>query len=478
MASYVIAGKADDPSFARALHTAKQIEAACPNVFFVYEMKHPDCWKEFINDVFRKYDFHGYPEDFPGPLVWTQEGDLIGGGVEFVQKICVEKFGISAPPGVSDPMFENIAADNLKQVKLQQQREQHGPPLAERCETTRTRAAAANILRFRQFIERRRVVVGGFSMESWISGAAVDEESSDFTKPMRVDARLTVGPVGPEQSHLAILHPEPLVDKHLVLVQRRHAQDVGASDDSVGGLDIDPSPFRADAEEDLSHEDFAAAMEVLTSVGGLATWMGLRVANEYRKPLDTHLQVLPFPVHSGGEDWPLRYPLELVAERAAQDNDTTLKVFPFRNTFSAITTEGASRTSAELATAALAAYEAARGKPGPQDSIALAFTTNWMVLVPLLPPEPGSARHETWLQIPPPPPCALCGVVVCKSIAKTFPETAGLSTTNKLVSNRAEEEGISEGTEEYDTALREVRISAKILDQPIEIIGVWALPRT
>jgi len=78
MVSYIIAGKADDPTFAFAEYAAKMVQQACPNIFFHYEMKHPDEWKDFINAVFRKYDFNGYGENFSGSLVWTHEGELIG----------------------------------------------------------------------------------------------------------------------------------------------------------------------------------------------------------------------------------------------------------------------------------------------------------------------------------------------------------------------------------------------------------------
>ncbi|CAE8591130.1 unnamed protein product, partial [Polarella glacialis] len=115
MSSYIIAGKADDPSFARAEYAAKQVLALYPNIFMRFEMKHPDEWRDFINSICRKYDFAHYPADFSGPLVWTLEGSLIGGSADFVQAVCLEKFGIKDLPSVSDPSFKHMAADNLKQ---------------------------------------------------------------------------------------------------------------------------------------------------------------------------------------------------------------------------------------------------------------------------------------------------------------------------------------------------------------------------
>ena len=53
-------------------------------------------------------------------LSW--QGELIGSAADFVQKVCIEQFGIQDPPQVTDPMFKDIAAENLKQVKMQLQR--------------------------------------------------------------------------------------------------------------------------------------------------------------------------------------------------------------------------------------------------------------------------------------------------------------------------------------------------------------------
>merc|ERR1712107_153809 len=97
--------------------------------------------------------------------------------------------------------------------------------------------------------------------------------------------------------------------------------------------EVPPRSVRNEPNEDLALSDFVAAMEVLCGVGGVATWMGLRGCSEYRGPLDMHLQVLPFPLHSQGEACPLRYPLELLCDAALRDGADSLKVFPFRHTF-------------------------------------------------------------------------------------------------------------------------------------------------
>jgi len=490
MTCYVIAGKADDPAFARAEYAAKQVEAACPNVFFQYEMKLPDLWKEFILSVFRKYDFDSFSEDFSGPLIWTHEGTLIGETKDFVQKICIEKFGIKDPPPVSDPVFKAIAADNLKQVKQQQHLKEHGPSFAERVEAASNAAKSSGLVVDCVFDDRRHLVIEGASHEVCTSSSLTGEwaklrESYGQGQSASLDVGLKVGTAGKEQSHLVVLHPEPLARKHLVLVPNREVKESEILSEEEAALDaqqkalpllLPPHGFRDQVEEDLSLMDFIAAMDVLLNVSGVATWMGLRGASEYRHPVDTHLQVLPFPIHSFGEGSPLRYPLELCVERAAQENATSLKAFPFQHYFTSISDPN--RESPSLGKAAVTAYEQARSRFGKDCSCMVAFTTTWLIMLPLQPPSVESARHEAWLRMPPPPPCALCGVVVCPTVPKDFPETAGLLTSkngSSLVSTRAAEEGIPEGSPEYRAASYEVRIARRILDAPAEIVGVWAL---
>lgn len=527
MASYIIAGKADDPSLARAEFCAKQIEAACPNIYFHFEMKHPDQWKAFINSIFRKYDFTGYSEDFAGPLVWTHEGQLIGGSPEFVQNVYVEKFGLRGAPPVTDPMFKEIAADNLKQVILQLYRDKHGPGFGSRCDAAHEAAVAAGLLEPRAFDEKRRMVVGGANLEVWVpSGLEAERaqirEAYGDGQPELVDAGLAVHNVGLEQSHTVILHPMPIVRRHMVIVPRRlisaeevsadvaapaaspaHSRSEGEEASGVSApasakpMSVPPHGWRSGAsQEGLVFEDFRAVSEVLNSVGGVALWMGLRGATEYRRPLDTHLEVMPFPIHSAGEDSPLRYPLELRIEGSLKAG-AGIDIFPFRHRLVPIVAEPSATprgggkdggvnagriTAKDLANAQTAAFKEARAAH-PDGSFALAFTNTWMLLVPLEPPEFDTARHEAWLRLPPPPPCCVAGVVITPPACREYPETAGLpggdllGERSALVSTRADEEGIPKDAAEYEEAKREVRVASRLLDSPMEILSIWARPK-
>mmetsp|Transcript_71047 Transcript_71047/g.197355 ORF Transcript_71047/g.197355 Transcript_71047/m.197355 type:complete len:563 (+) Transcript_71047:64-1752(+) len=561
MACYIIAGKADDPTFARLEYIAKQIEVACPGVYFRFEMKHPDSWKEFINSVIKKYDFDAYAPDFQGPLVWTHEGDLIGASSDFVQRICIEKFGMGNPPSVADPMFKAIAQDNLKQVQRERDRKANGPPFKERVEAAADRVQQAGLLTAPEFEDQRRIVLCGASIETWRAPApppaplappapeaepAVEAPAAEApeaaeapapsyaeatapTEPTggdtggggdaghtpgwssrqlreefgdgrsaQVAAGLAVATAGAEESHLVLFHPRPLTSRHLVLVRRRDCREVVDGETKISDfkklfdvppgiesrrIEVPPNAFHAQSDQDLGEEDFMAALEAIVNLGAVATWMGLQGGTEYRHPIDTHIQVLPFPVMSasaGEQPNPLRYPLELHVERTLIDGGKVLPVFQkLQHTIVSIK-EGVEHKNkiAGLAKAALAAFEAQRAvHPG---SCLLAFSASWLLFMPLKqPPELGTPDYEAWLRIPPPPPCALVGIVIVEAIEKEYPETTGFVAAEgaPLVSNRALQENILENTDEYKVAVREARISTDIMVRPIDVLGVWALPR-
>jgi len=524
MASFVIAGKADDPSFARAEYAAGQVQALVPNIYVKLEMKHPDHWKSFINSICRTYDFWSFAEDFSGPLVWTLEGELIGGGADFVQKICLEKFGIPEVPAVTDPVFKEIAAENLKKVKLQLQREQFGPPLPERVTAAHLIAKELELCQPQQLVEQKKIVSSGAALEVWLNPTLLlDAENCEASgaSAQRIDARLKICKVGQEESHLAMLHPRPVVPKHIVLVPGRFveevteaqlAQEEAKAEESpeaapealpeapqdmqqeqelppappvpskVVQLGIPPHRIRTEPQEDLSLADFTAAMEILSQVGGLATWSAIRTGSEYRLPLETHLQVLPFPLGCQGSNQ--RFPLESYLERLQKEKEKevpdSLPIFPFKHVLMPIPAPAVADGKAspvEYAKPAALTYDAALLKLNGSrqgGSMLLAFTTSWMLMAELTPPEVGSPEHEVWLRLPPLHPCAFFGFVICPPVEIGFPETAGgRLSQNKLVSNRAAEEGITEDAPDFEKAKKEVRVSFQIYSRPTETMGYW-----
>jgi len=480
MTSFFIAGKADDPSFARAEYVAKQIEVSYPNIFFHYEMKHPDDWKEFINSVFRKYDFDEYPEDYPGPLIWTHEGHLIGGSAEFVQKVCIEKFGMKNPPTVTDPMFKAIAGDNFKTVKVAQHRLKHGPNFAEKCDTRHAETSALGLLHPPE-LEQKTVVQLGVPLQVWSSPdisakyAAMHEQYGDG-QVAHLDERLCIGAIGQELSHQCILHPEPIVPKHMALVPQRMVKPAMEGEETKEGfVEIPPMPYGKPNDDDLGVQDFIAAAEVLSSVGGVAVWMGIESgAAKYRHPLDTHLTVLPFPIRGSESASPLRHPLELHAELAIKENQTELKIFPFQHRFIPINADGEKPKASDLGKELVAAYE--KGK-GDASSCMVAFTSTWLLVVPVSPPTEASGfKYELWLKMPPPPPYALIGVIICPTVEKEWPEIVGLEAPGGLIANRAEIEGIPKDSKTYAEAERQVRIVTSLTEKPVDVLALWATP--
>lgn len=475
--AYIIAGKADDPAFARVEYMAKLIEAVCPQIFFRFEMKHPDAWEAFIQHIFRKFDFSGFENDFPGPLVWTLEGSLIGGSAEFIQIICVQKFGLEAPSPTWDVHFKQIAADNFRQVKQQLLREEFGLPLGESAEAARASAEASGTVRPRSF-ESQRQIVAGTTMEVWVSPGlqerfrAINEEFGDGSSA-QLDLGLNVALCGDDQSHAVILHPEPLVKQHLVLLPK--SQLVMAPETTQFG--IPPHRYRYDEKEDLKLSDFVAAMDLLQNVAGVATWSAFRGAcKEYRHPVDTHLQVLAFPLASRDAEESLRHPLEMAIERALKEGRAAVAALRFPHLLAAIgapLSPDGLPSSANLGKAALHAYEASQAN-FKCSACSVAFTGTWMLFMPLAIPQ-TAAQHEAWIALPPPHPSCLCGLVVAPSLRPTYPEAAGDgSHEGQLVSTRAREEGIPEDSPEYEAADKEVRISTRILTAPVELMRLWS----
>jgi len=118
--------------------------------------------------------------------------------------------------------------------------------------------------------------------------------------------------------------------------------------------------------------------------------------------------------------------------------------------------------------------------------VMVAFTPFWLLLVPLAGPKRSPLSQAAWQRMPPPPPCALLGRVVCPTVLPSWPETAGLGVndddTGPLVSNRALREGIPvavDGVAISHTAeenLADIRICvAKLYAAPMEAVRYWAL---
>ncbi|CAE7662554.1 MDH1B, partial [Symbiodinium sp. CCMP2456] len=179
-----------------------------------------------------------------------------------------------------------------------------------------------------------------------------------------------------------------------------------------------------------------------------------------------------------------RFPLESYLERLQKEKEKevpdSLPIFPFKHVLMPIPAPAVADGKAspvEYAKPAALTYDAALLKLNGSrqgGSMLLAFTTSWMLMAELTPPEVGSPEHEVWLRLPPVHPCALFGFVICPPVEIGFPETAGgRLSQNKLVSNRAVEEGIMEDAPDFEKAKKEVRVSFQIYSRPAETMGYW-----
>lgn len=505
MTSYFVAGKADDPGFARVEYISKLIKEEYPNLSFHMEMKHPDDWKAFVTSIFRRYDFQGYNEEFPGPLIWTSEGHLVGNALDFVQKIYTEKLGLKAAPEVTNPMFRNIAKDNLAEVKAQKHRARVGVPFEEKCATAFQAGKKNGFIQPPTFdtvtsshtdgvrVELRtskalsaRIKAPGSEGETGEAEASSNDQGSDLPAP------LLVAEVGQEHSHRLILAPNPLGPRHMLMVPRRFSRMTKQSSENVEVL----SRF-AGGEEDLGLDDFHAAAEVLLQKKdrSVAFWLGTSKLT-LGQPVDTHLQVLPDGFESEDLNG-LPYPSKLQMTRVLKEGMASVPMLEGASIFHALEIPPGDPDLAnpsELAQSLNVAYETARARPGikeltstPGSGVMVAFAYNWLVLVPLRAPKQGSGFEEAaYAQMPPPPACALLGVVICPSVEKQWPETAwgdsvlpdasGGKSERALVESRAEVLCIPEETAEYKKAEKEVMVRWNVLEKdPLAPLKLWGV---
>mmetsp|Transcript_65845 Transcript_65845/g.132263 ORF Transcript_65845/g.132263 Transcript_65845/m.132263 type:complete len:497 (+) Transcript_65845:95-1585(+) len=494
MTAYYIAGIADDPALAWVETIAHMIAVNFPHVRFHMEMKPKEEWKAFVTDVFRKYDFSGFDDNFQGPLIWTPEGQLIGRGADFVQQIYTEKFKLTSPPMVTDEKFRKIAKDNMAEVQAQKQRLKTGPGFAERLEQCYGEARqAAVLLPPEEPEERCTVTTAGVTVELWFSKSLAeqraarlakseeDAKSEEEVKGEEVTLKCCAAEIGQEKSHYCLLHPRPLGKKHVALVPRRLSKQ-GEETLEVLHRATDGGQQK---EEGLGKDDFMAAATVLLSgAPGAAVgfWTGLTGrSGSHLDPVDTHLQVLP----DGLQPDEPAFPTALLAERLLKAKAAEFgPLRGFRHALLPVLGETQGQVSAtELGAALQGAFEEAsvelRKQAGAGAGVMLAFTPKWLLLLPLRCPSPDKGFEEAvWRKMPPPPPCALLGVVISPIMEKSWPEVAQPDRSEaSLVSNRAQLEGIPESAEEFAAAVTDVRVCvAAAKAAPLEMLKYWAFP--
>merc|ERR1719456_233173 len=99
-----------------------------------------------------------------------------------------------------------------------------------------------------------------------------------------------------EDSHTLVLSHRPIVPQHSILLQNKHFELQDGIDDGSKLMMIDP------LTSSPTTKDFDAVAETLDHVSGICTLQRLPEGSklEFRSPLDSHIQFLPFPLVEQG----------------------------------------------------------------------------------------------------------------------------------------------------------------------------------
>jgi len=228
---YVVAGKADDPNAAHAEFLSKQIELVVPNVSIEVQLLNPKEWPDYFAEVVKQHGFTGYPSDFPGPLIWTPVGELVGSTTEFRENVYKKKFGLARDINVNDEnLFEEIAKKNMASVLAAEKRSKEGAPLSEKYTAILEDSVAQGLVSPIEDFKTTDILATSvpslfkvsISEELRVRYARRRANTSDFTL---IPNALVFSVVGRDFSHNCLLHPEPITPGHIVLVPRRAMEE-------------------------------------------------------------------------------------------------------------------------------------------------------------------------------------------------------------------------------------------------------------
>jgi len=198
--------------------------------------------------------------------------------------------------------------------------------------------------------------------------------------------------------------------------------------------------------------------------------------------VDTHIQVLPDGLQ--GPDAEPAFPTALYAERLLQaqvEDFGLLRGFRHALRPVVIASQGSKDSTSALGKSLVRAFEGAvkdlQAEIEGGVGVMMAFTSKWLLLLPLRHPSENKGFEEAaWQRMPPPPPCALLGVVISPIMERSWPEVAQPDRPDAtLVSNRAQLEGIPEDAQEFPAAVTDVRICVSVArSAPLGMLTYWA----
>eukprot|EP01116_Phalansterium_solitarium_P022763 TRINITY_DN7639_c0_g1_i2.p1 TRINITY_DN7639_c0_g1~~TRINITY_DN7639_c0_g1_i2.p1 ORF type:complete len:377 (-),score=88.48 TRINITY_DN7639_c0_g1_i2:268-1398(-) len=117
---YKIAGRSDDPGFAKALRIAETLASSLKHFAYERQMIHPDDWDSFLQKLNETYGF----KHKGSPVVWTYTNEYIGGALDF-EAMAIRKY--NCPFQLARPFLEKVAVENHAECcdSLVAQREQN-----------------------------------------------------------------------------------------------------------------------------------------------------------------------------------------------------------------------------------------------------------------------------------------------------------------------------------------------------------------
>ncbi|KAJ3054705.1 putative malate dehydrogenase 1B [Rhizophlyctis rosea] len=120
MADFILAGKADDPQYARAEMLGHHLSLNLPHYRFEPRPIVPDEWDEVARKIYVQYDWADRPArdrtiKVPGDalqqMVWRRSGELIGNANDFISLM---KATYNQELDISQDTLDAIAQENLK----------------------------------------------------------------------------------------------------------------------------------------------------------------------------------------------------------------------------------------------------------------------------------------------------------------------------------------------------------------------------
>eukprot|EP00742_Colponemidia_sp_Colp-10_P002869 GILJ01003063.1.p1 GENE.GILJ01003063.1~~GILJ01003063.1.p1 ORF type:complete len:437 (-),score=39.79 GILJ01003063.1:133-1401(-) len=400
MATYVIAGRADDLFLAECQVLAEYLARNCPDVSYRLEIKHPSEWSKFIQGICASYGFYSVNPTITkeAAVIWTAEGKLIGSRHDFA-RLVNDRYGV-----ISDLSFEQsqkIAKENLKKAAEALQKRQEGPSLLEKAGDALKQFMISGLIDVADGSYDRVIDEGieflvrssrklGVRYESRTSDKVTEGEATLLQK-------LTVQVLN--SSHYCIMHPFPAAPLHFLL----------ARDYEVSSRDLD-NPY-LQTPGFLDRQDWRTFWPVLVKSGGLGAyqWVPSSQSHLRSSAIQGFMQVIPLPLDQSLGRLPIQQALESAPEKLYQS--FRIADFTFTHVCCRLDPQLDYMTVADVFQK-LANLLHIQNNTTPFN---LLITSSWLMLVPLKCPTDAPILE----------PYVFAGIVNLPAFEPQWPQTAG-----------------------------------------------------